>query len=188
MSAVQPRDRALPPPSRGPADALGADVPSEWPPALFGGSVMRAVQAQLLNPAERGWSVWYLLDAEPARPANSSAAVPPAMAATKKILPNAPQPTQDAAPATSARLPYLIGRTDRIVKRRLGWDMTEGIFGEWLKQDGDAIKPGDLLYTVEVECLPKDIPEETLLDFSHLLLEYLGLMHQAVEHVRALGI
>jgi hypothetical protein len=42
------------------------------------------------------------------------------MAATKKILPNAPQPTQDAAPATSARLPYLIGRTDRIVKRRLG--------------------------------------------------------------------
>ena len=42
------------------------------------------------------------------------------MAATKKILPNAPQPTQDAAPATTARLPYLIGRTDRIVKRRLG--------------------------------------------------------------------
>lgn len=32
---------------------------------------------------------------------------------------------------------------------RLGWDMTEGIFGEWLKQDGDTIKPGDLLYTVE---------------------------------------
>lgn len=36
-----------------------------------------------------------------------------------------------------------------ILLPRLGWDMTEGIFGEWLKQDGDAIKPGDLLYTVE---------------------------------------
>ena len=36
-----------------------------------------------------------------------------------------------------------------ILLPRLGWDMTEGIFGEWLKHDGDAIKPGDLLYTVE---------------------------------------
>jgi len=41
------------------------------------------------------------------------------MAATRTKH-NATQPTQDAAPATSARLPYLIGRTDRIVKRRLG--------------------------------------------------------------------
>lgn len=41
------------------------------------------------------------------------------MAATKTKR-NATQPTPDAAPATSARLPYLIGRTDRIVKRRLG--------------------------------------------------------------------
>lgn len=46
------------------SDALGAGVPPDWPPPLFGGSVMRAVQAQLQNPAERGWSVWYLLDAE----------------------------------------------------------------------------------------------------------------------------
>ena len=36
---------------------------------------------------------------------------------TKRIT---PQPLQEGAPATSARLPYLIGRTDRIVKRRLG--------------------------------------------------------------------
>ena len=36
---------------------------------------------------------------------------------TKRIT---PQPSQEGAPATSARLPYLIGRTDRIVKRRLG--------------------------------------------------------------------
>jgi DNA-binding MarR family transcriptional regulator len=41
------------------------------------------------------------------------------MAATRTKR-NTPQPTQDGAPATSARLPYLIGRTDRIVKRRLG--------------------------------------------------------------------
>lgn len=41
------------------------------------------------------------------------------MAATKTKR-NATQPTPDAAPAPSARLPYLIGRTDRIVKRRLG--------------------------------------------------------------------
>ncbi len=27
---------------------------------------------------------------------------------------------------------------------RLGWTMEEGAFGEWLKADGDAIKPGDL--------------------------------------------
>lgn len=32
---------------------------------------------------------------------------------------------------------------------RLGWTMEEGIFGEWLKQDGDDVQPGDLLFTVE---------------------------------------
>lgn len=46
------------------AVALGAEVPPEWPPALFGGSFMRAVQAQLAHPGEQGWSVWYLLDPE----------------------------------------------------------------------------------------------------------------------------
>jgi ribosomal-protein-alanine N-acetyltransferase len=50
------------------AAALGAAVPDEWPPALFGGRVMRAVQAQLALPAEQGWSVWYLLDREAAPP------------------------------------------------------------------------------------------------------------------------
>ena len=50
------------------SSALGADVPLEWPPVLFGGSVMRAVQDQLRDPAELGWSVWYLLDARPAPP------------------------------------------------------------------------------------------------------------------------
>ena len=32
---------------------------------------------------------------------------------------------------------------------RLGWSMEEGIFVEWLKQDGDTIEFGDLLYTLE---------------------------------------
>lgn len=32
---------------------------------------------------------------------------------------------------------------------RLGWTMEEGTFGEWLKQDGESIKAGDFLFTVE---------------------------------------
>lgn len=44
------------------AAALAAAVPPQWPPPLFGGQVMRAVLAQLQNPAEHGWSVWYLLE------------------------------------------------------------------------------------------------------------------------------
>jgi pyruvate dehydrogenase E2 component (dihydrolipoamide acetyltransferase) len=32
---------------------------------------------------------------------------------------------------------------------RLGWTSEEGIFGEWLKQDGEAVQPGDLIFTVE---------------------------------------
>lgn len=32
---------------------------------------------------------------------------------------------------------------------RLGWTSDEGIFGEWLKQDGESVQPGDLLFTVE---------------------------------------
>ncbi|MFP6769210.1 MAG: E3 binding domain-containing protein, partial [Planctomycetaceae bacterium] len=34
---------------------------------------------------------------------------------------------------------------------RLGWSMEEGTFIEWLKQDGDRIEPGDLLYNLEGE-------------------------------------
>ena len=36
-----------------------------------------------------------------------------------------------------------------IVLPRLGWTMEEGTFVEWLKKDGDEIKPGDLIYVVE---------------------------------------
>jgi len=34
---------------------------------------------------------------------------------------------------------------------RLGWSMEEGVFVEWLKADGDAIEPGDVLFNLEGE-------------------------------------
>src|SRR5690606_2062425 len=40
---------------------------------------------------------------------------------------------------------------------RLGWGMEEGIFGEWLKQDGDAIQAGDHLFTVEGDKATEEI-------------------------------
>lgn len=36
-----------------------------------------------------------------------------------------------------------------IVMPRLGWTMEEGTLVEWIKQDGDAVKVGDILFTVE---------------------------------------
>ena len=36
-----------------------------------------------------------------------------------------------------------------ILLPRLGWTMEEGTFVEWLKRDGDAVAPGDVLFTVE---------------------------------------
>ena len=32
---------------------------------------------------------------------------------------------------------------------RLGWTMEEGVFLGWLKQDGEAVREGDALYTLE---------------------------------------
>lgn len=40
---------------------------------------------------------------------------------------------------------------------RLGWTMEEGAFGEWLKAEGDQIKPGDLLFTVEGDKATQEI-------------------------------
>lgn len=34
---------------------------------------------------------------------------------------------------------------------RLGWSMDEGIFGEWLIQDGECVKAGDPIFTLESE-------------------------------------
>ena len=43
------------------AQALAADVPENWPPELFGNHAMRLAGEQLRDPAEHGWSLWYLL-------------------------------------------------------------------------------------------------------------------------------
>ena len=32
---------------------------------------------------------------------------------------------------------------------RLGWTMEEGVFVEWLKQDGETVLPGELVYRIE---------------------------------------
>ncbi len=47
---------------------------------------------------------------------------------------------------------------------RLGWSMTEAVFLGWLKQDGEAVRAGDMLYrlesdkaTEEIECLDAGI-------------------------------
>lgn len=44
-----------------------------------------------------------------------------------------------------------------ILLPRLGWDMTEGTFGEWLKQNGETIQPGDQLFTVEGDKATQEI-------------------------------
>ena len=44
-----------------------------------------------------------------------------------------------------------------IVMPRLGWTMEEGIFGEWLKQDGEEIKSGDLIFTVESDKATQEV-------------------------------
>lgn len=36
-----------------------------------------------------------------------------------------------------------------IVMPRFGWTMEEGLLAEWAKRDGDAVKTGDVLFTVE---------------------------------------
>lgn len=40
---------------------------------------------------------------------------------------------------------------------RLGWNMEEGVFIAWLKRDGDAIQPGDPLFTLEGDKAVQDI-------------------------------
>jgi len=38
-----------------------------------------------------------------------------------------------------------------IVIPRLGWSMDEGMFGGWLKKEGDRVEPGEMLFTLESE-------------------------------------
>ncbi len=40
---------------------------------------------------------------------------------------------------------------------RLGWNMDEGIFVGWLKSDGDAVKPGEPLFSLEGDKATQEI-------------------------------
>ncbi|MBP3957922.1 2-oxo acid dehydrogenase subunit E2 [Gemmata sp. G18] len=40
---------------------------------------------------------------------------------------------------------------------RLGWNMEEGVFVEWLKADGDAVKSGDAVFRLEGEKATEDV-------------------------------
>lgn len=40
---------------------------------------------------------------------------------------------------------------------RLGWNMEEGTFVEWLKADGDAVRPGDVVFRLEGEKATEEI-------------------------------
>ena len=40
---------------------------------------------------------------------------------------------------------------------RLGWSMEEGVFVGWLKQDGDFVKAGEPLFTLENEKASQDV-------------------------------
>ncbi len=44
-----------------------------------------------------------------------------------------------------------------IVVPRLGWSMEEGVFGEWLKAPGDAVRAGDMIYVLEGEKAAQEI-------------------------------
>lgn len=46
------------------ADALGVNVPESWPPDLYGPRAMQFALMQLDDPAEQGWSFWYLAMAD----------------------------------------------------------------------------------------------------------------------------
>ena len=49
-------------------EAIGADVPENWPPELYESTAMRAALEALRDPAEHGWSIWYLLSKKPEPP------------------------------------------------------------------------------------------------------------------------
>jgi pyruvate dehydrogenase E2 component (dihydrolipoamide acetyltransferase) len=44
-----------------------------------------------------------------------------------------------------------------IVVPRLGWSMEEGVFGEWLKSPGDAVRAGEMLFVLEGEKAAQEI-------------------------------
>src|SRR6266513_3307448 len=40
---------------------------------------------------------------------------------------------------------------------RLGWNMEEGTFGGWLKRDGESVRPGEALFTLESEKATEEV-------------------------------
>lgn len=44
------------------AETLGVIIPADWPPPLFRPTAMRYALMQLDDPAEHGWSFWYLVN------------------------------------------------------------------------------------------------------------------------------
>jgi pyruvate/2-oxoglutarate dehydrogenase complex dihydrolipoamide acyltransferase (E2) component len=40
---------------------------------------------------------------------------------------------------------------------RLGWNMEEGVFVEWLKADGDAVRKGEPLLEVETDKITSEV-------------------------------
>jgi len=44
-----------------------------------------------------------------------------------------------------------------IIVPRLGWSMDEGTFAEWLKQDGDTVAAGDMLFVLESEKAAQEV-------------------------------
>ena len=47
------------------AESLHVSVPDNWPPELYDRQAMNFAAAQLKDPAERGWSFWYLVRKQP---------------------------------------------------------------------------------------------------------------------------
>ena len=45
-------------------EAIGANLPDNWPPELYESTAMRVAMEQLQDPAEHGWSIWYLLSSK----------------------------------------------------------------------------------------------------------------------------
>lgn len=45
-----------------------------------------------------------------------------------------------------------------IIVPRLGWSMTEGVFIEWRRRDGDRVAPGDALFTIEGDKAVEEVP------------------------------
>jgi len=50
------------------ASVLKAEVPSNWPPELYERSAMEFALRQLQDPAEQGWSFWYILTGDDEKP------------------------------------------------------------------------------------------------------------------------